>query len=135
MRRPMLVLMALLAVTSFGLLETSAMALAAAPKLHITLGTQWTEYVVIGQCQVLTFAEKGTGPNRFTSDKFGDGGTYSGGGRKVSATVTTGGDVGLTFKGRWVKSVKWYELTFGGNATGNVGLLVEGVDPLNQGGC
>jgi hypothetical protein len=135
MRRPMLVLMALLAVTSFGLLETSGMALAAPPKLHITVGSQWTEYVVVGHCVVLTFAEKGTGPNHFSSDMFGDGGTFSGGGQRVSATVTTGGDVGLTFKGRWVKSVGWYELTFGGNGTGNVGLLVEGIDPLFQGGC
>ena len=135
MRRHMFVLTALLAVTSFGSLGIRGSALAATPKLHITLGSQWTEYVVIGHCQVLTFGNKETGVNHFASDMFGDAGTYSDGGKRVNATVTTGGDVGVTFKGKWVKSVGWYELTFGGEGTGNVGLLVEGVDPLNQGGC
>ncbi len=91
--------------TSFGSVEVSGTALAASPKLHITLGSQWTEYVVVGHCQVLTFGDKETGVNRFASDMLGNAGTYSGGGKRVSATVTTGGDVGVTFKGKWVKSV------------------------------
>lgn len=135
MRRFAPFLVALLVLTTFGSLETSGMALAAPPKLHITLGSQWTEYLVVGHCQVLTFGDKGTGVHHFASDMFGDAGTFSGGGKRVDAAVTTGGDIGITFKGRWVKAVGWYELTLGGEGVGNVGLLVEGVDPLNQGGC
>jgi hypothetical protein len=131
----MLILVALLIVTSFGSMQISSVAFAAPSKLHITLGSQWTQYVVVGHCQVLTFGDKEVGVNHFSSDMFGDAGTYSGGGKRVNASVTTGGDAGITFKGKWVKSVGWYELTFGGEGTGNVGLLVEGVDPLNQGGC
>lgn len=110
--------------TSFGLAGAGA-ASATAPALKVKPGSEWTledhgiEHT--GGCEVDTMASNGT----FTSDLFGDSGTWSGGGSTITMTWTTGEDNGATFNGTFTKvPVDEYR---GGLSDGDPGLLVKGV--------
>jgi hypothetical protein len=62
---------------------------------HVRSGGQWTAEADDNGCQIQTFGPGHT----FTGDGLGDSGTYSGGGRKITTTDTSGSDTGAVFSG------------------------------------
>jgi hypothetical protein len=68
----------------------------------------WTIAVEGGSCEVQTFASGHT----WTSDRFGDAGTYTGGFHGLTEHFTTGNDVGAVFKATWSKARHDYKGTY-----------------------
>jgi hypothetical protein len=109
---------------SFGLAGVGV-ASAAAPTLKVKPGSKWTledhgiEHT--GGCEVDTMSPNGT----FTSDLFGDSGTWSGGGSTITVTWTTAQDRGVIFSGTFTTTpVKEYKGSFN---TGDLGVFVKGM--------
>jgi hypothetical protein len=117
MRRLALMFGGLALVASFGFTETAGAGIAA--PAHVKPGSKWTFEFGAG-CEIQTFASGHT----FSADMFGDAGTYSGGGKTISETFTSG-DAGLTFSGTYSKATKTYTGPIGGITVG-VGELVKG---------
>jgi hypothetical protein len=125
MRRAAAIVGGLALATSFGL-AGAGVSSAAVPALKVQPGSKWTfedhgiEHT--GGCEVNTFASNGT----FTSDLFGDAGTWSGGGATLSMTWTAGEDTFVKFNGTFTKTatVKEYK---GGISTGDAGAVVKGI--------
>lgn len=124
MLRRTAVLAAGLALTaSIGLVGAGA-ASAASPALKIKNGAQWTNEVNGGLCEVQTFSSNGT----WTSDLYGDSGTWSGGGDRIDIKWTGGDEAGLTFHGPFTTTpTKEYSGKFGGFGVGATGQEVKGV--------
>ena len=123
LRRTAVTVAGLAMATSFGLAGAGT-ASAAAPTLKVKPGSQWTleDHGIegTGGCEVDTMASNGT----FTSDLFGDSGTWSGGGSTITVTWTAGSDNGTIFTGTFTKtSRKEYTGSF---STGDLGLLIKG---------
>jgi hypothetical protein len=104
---------------------SGGVASATAPALKVQPGSRWTledhgiEHT--GGCEIDTMRANGT----FTSDLFGDSGTWSGGGRTITMTWTAGSDSGVTFSGTFTRTpVKEYS---GSLSTGDLGVLVKGI--------
>lgn len=132
MRRLALAGAALAAVATLGMTGglsgvASAATLNHKPALHIKPGTIWTILVEeTGLSEPCEFQQFGTG-NIWVADLYGDAGTYTGGGKTVSETWTSGDSVGLTFSGTWNRKTKHYVGFFtGGSLDGVGGLLVKG---------
>ena len=124
LRQAAMTLAGLAMAAGFGLAGAGA-ASAAAPALKVKPGSHWTlEYHGVegtGGCEVDTMASNGT----FTSDLFGDSGTWSGGGATITVTWTAGDDNGVVFTGRFTKTPrKEYR---GSLNTGDSGLFIKGV--------
>ena len=125
LRRTAVIVAGLAMATSFGLAGAGA-ASAAAPALKVKPGSHWTleDHGIegTGGCEVDTMASNGT----FTSDLFGDSGTWSGGGSTITVTWTAGSDNGVVFTGTFVRTptTKEYKGSFN---TGDLGLLIKGV--------
>ncbi len=124
LRRAAVTVAGLAMATSFGLAGAGA-ASAAAPALKVKPGSHWTlEYHGVegtGGCEVDTMASNGT----FTSDLFGDSGTWSGGGATITVTWTAGQDNTLVFTGTFTKTPRReYKGSFN---TGFSAVFVEGV--------
>jgi hypothetical protein len=77
---------------------------------HVKPGGVWTSEPDGNGCEVQTFAAGHT----WTGDGFGDSGTYTGGGKKITTTDTAGNDVTLVFTGSYSKAKKQYTGTFAG---------------------
>jgi hypothetical protein len=110
--------------TGFGLAGVGV-ASAASPALKVKPGSQWTlEFHGVegtGGCEVDTMASNGT----FTSDLFGDSGTWSGGGKTLHMTWTTGSDNGVIFNGTFTTTPRrQYKGSFN---SGFSGAVIEGV--------
>ena len=99
MRRAAALVAGITIATIFGLggIGTAA---AVSPALKIEPGAKWTLEVGGGGCVVDTFHSNGT----FTGDKYGDSGTWTGGGRTIDVKVTAGGDDDLVFKGTFTRT-------------------------------
>ena len=90
---------------------------------HVKSGGRWTAEADDNGCQIQTFGPGHT----FTGDDFGDAGTYTGGGRKITTTDTTGNDTSLVFSGSYAKAKKQYTGTFNGrDSITATGQLVKG---------
>jgi hypothetical protein len=129
LRRAGTIVSGLAMATSFGLagagLAGSGTASASAPPLKVKPHSQWTleDHGVehTGSCEVDTMRSNGT----FTSDRFGDSGSWSGGGATITITWTAGQDHGVVFAGTFTSTpVKEYRGSFN---TGDLGVLVKGV--------
>ncbi len=124
LRQAAMTLAGLAMAAGFGLAGAGA-ASAAAPALKVKPGSQWTleDHGIegTGGCEVDTMASNGT----FTSDLFGDSGTWSGGGATITVTWTAGDDNGVVFTGTFTKTPrKEYR---GSLNTGDSGLFIKGV--------
>lgn len=98
---------------------------AAAMASHVKPGGVWTETNVEGGCEEQNFAVG----HSWTAPSQGDAGTYTGGGKTITESWTTGHDSGLTFSGKYSKSKKEYIGTFGGSFdNGDTGYIVKGVE-------
>ncbi len=122
-RRRVAVLAAGLAMTASVGLTGAGAASAASPALHIIGGSKWTVAVNGGNCQVDTMKASHMFVNH---EDTGDRGTWSGGGRTLSMTWTSGDDEGLTFSGTWVSASHEYSGSFGGILV-RPGHVVQGV--------
>jgi hypothetical protein len=92
-RRAAMVAVGIGMVTSLGLAGAGA-ASATGPALHIKSGSPYSiEWGAT--CEALTFSSSGT----FTSDLFGDSGTWSGGKTTLSMNWTAGSDQDAKFTG------------------------------------
>jgi hypothetical protein len=121
-RRAAMVASGVAVAATFGL-TGAGMASAAAPALKIKPNATWTIEVTGAACEVDTF---NTTTHHFTSDLFGDKGTWSGGGSTISMAWTKGEDAGGTFSGAFTKPPKEYAGSFGGLLAGETGELVKG---------
>jgi hypothetical protein len=124
LRRAAVTVAGLAMATSFGL-AGAGVASAAAPALKVKPGSQWTleDHGIegTGGCEVDTMASNGT----FTSDLFGDSGTWSGGGATITVTWTAGSDNGVVFTGTFTKTPR---KEYRGSLTdGDPGLFIKGV--------
>jgi hypothetical protein len=91
--------------------------------LPVKPGGQWTSEADKNGCERETFAAGHT----WTGDGFGDSGTYTGGGKKITTTDTAGNDTSAVFSGSYAKAKKQYTGTF--NARDSItatGQLVKG---------
>ncbi len=132
LRRAVVVVGGLAMATSLGLAGVGV-ASAAVPALKVKPGSQWTlEYHGVegtGGCEVDRMASNGT----FTSDLYGDSGTWSGGGSTITMTWTAGDDSGVTFSGTFTKTpTKEYKGSFN---TGFTAALVKGVHSFKGQHC
>ena len=100
---------------------TGSVASAAQPAVKTKPGSQWTFGIKGGACEVETFAAGGT----FTSDLYGDSGTYTGGGSSIQMHWTAGGDAGLTYSGQWIAAKK----EFKGSGADKKATLAKGTNP------
>lgn len=112
-----------LALTTSVGLGGAGLASAASPALNIKPNSQWTLEVNGGGCEVDTFAADGTFS---TTENGGDAGKWSGGASTVAMKWTAGEDIGITFRGTYVTSLKEYSGSLGGVGNGNSGELVKG---------
>jgi hypothetical protein len=104
-RRVAMVATGLAMAGSFGL---GGAATSGATGLKITPGSHWTSETKNHGCEIETFKANGT----FKSDD-GNTGTWSGGGKTVTMTWTSGPPNGLVFNGTFTKSpTKRYVGTF-----------------------
>jgi hypothetical protein len=91
--------------------------------LHVKPGSTWTSEADGNGCEIQTFAAGHT----WTGDGFGDSGTYTGGGTKITTTDTAGNDTSLVFSGSYSKAKKQYTGTFNGrDSITATGQLVKG---------
>ena len=122
MARLALMMAALAMVVGVGLTAGTGSA-AAVAALHVKPSGTWTSEAVRNGCEIQTFAAG----NTWTGDGFGDFGTYTGGGKKITTTDTAGNDVTLVFSGSYSQAKKRYMGTF--NARDGItatGQLVKG---------
>jgi len=92
---------------------------------HLVPGSDWTieiDHARADACEIETI---GAGHD-FTTDRFGDSGTYKGGRLTVTEKWTAGASKGLVFKGTWSRPAKRFRGPFSGYLTGYTGQLVEG---------
>jgi hypothetical protein len=125
MLRRVAVLGASLALMASVGLAGGGVASAASPA-GISNGSKWTlEDASSGGCEVDTFS---TTTHSFTSDLFGDSGSWSvPAPKKVKVKWLSGLDAGATFKGVFTSTpVKEYVGAFGGTDAGQTGQLVKG---------
>jgi hypothetical protein len=107
--------------TSVGLVGAGA-ASASTQVQRLTPGSEWTLEDTGFVCEVDTFSAGHT----FTSDRYGDSGTWSGGRKTIKMTWTSGSDTGLTFSGTFTKTpFKDYFGPLGGTRSGT-GRLAKG---------
>jgi hypothetical protein len=100
---------------------TGSVASAAQPAIKTKPGSQWTFAEKGAACEVETFASGGT----WTSDQYGDSGTYTGGGSSIQLIWTAGDDEGLTYSGHWVAAKK----EFKGSGVDKKATLTKGTNP------
>ncbi|HXW35924.1 MAG TPA: hypothetical protein VEJ87_15220 [Acidimicrobiales bacterium] len=102
---------------------TAGAAPATAVPKHVKPGSVWTLEVSGGYCEVQTFLVD----HLFTANVNDDAGTYTGGGKKITETWTSGGFAGTTDSGTYLKSAGYYlvELFLDGSEV-NTGALVPG---------
>jgi hypothetical protein len=102
-----------------------AVASAATPALHVKPGETWTVELPPGDgcLEHIAFHHHG----KFISDKYGDAGTWSGGGSTISMDWTAGFYQNESFDGTWTKTpTKGYSGTFVGPEITFNGTLVKG---------
>jgi hypothetical protein len=123
----------LVMAASFGLAEAGVSSAAVPAVQHVLPGSKWTlEDNNGGGCEVDTFQASGT----FTSDLFGDSGTWIGGGATIKVKWTAGQDTGFVFKGTFTRTpVKEYTGTLNGPPGPGTGQLVKGVVSFNGHSC
>jgi hypothetical protein len=86
--------------TSFGLAGAGTTS-AATPAHKIKPNATWTVEAGNAACEQAVF---NTTTHHFTSDRFGDKGTWSGGGSKLSMTWKAGTHSGVTYSGDFVST-------------------------------
>ena len=99
-RQSAMVASGLALATSLGL-TGAGVASAAVPALKIKPGAIWTLEMRHGACEHDTFDPTF---HQFTSDRYGDGGVWSGGGSMISMIWTVGASSGVTFSGDFVST-------------------------------
>jgi hypothetical protein len=98
---------------------------AVAPRLHVTPSETWTVELPPGDgcLEHVVFHHHG----KFVADKYGDAGTWSGGGATISMNWTAGFYQNESFSGTWTKAPsKGYSGTFVGPEITFRGMLVKG---------
>lgn len=131
LRRAAVIAGGLAMATSFTLAGAGT-ASAAAPGLkEIKPGATWTIEINHGGCEQAVF---NTTTHHFTSDLFGDKGTWSGGGSKLSMTWKAGAHSGVTYSGDFVSTttpVEYKGLANDGGVTGKTKVVKGAVATWN----
>jgi hypothetical protein len=126
MLRRVAVLAAGLATTASVGLAGAGAASAASPALHIVAGSRWTVEVTQGNgCEVAHFEANHT----FWVHPVGNGdvGTWSGGGKSITLTWTSGPDTGTIFEGTFhTTPIEQYVGTYSFTGGSSPGELVKG---------
>ncbi len=103
-----------LTLAAFLSLAPAVASSAASPGFHVKDGSQWTVVVQSATCEVVTFQSNGT----FTADRYGDSGTWKGGGATLTMKWKAGALDRVRFSGTALDSGKVYEGSF--SWSGNV---------------